>query len=133
MRNARGFRRGQWRLQRERFRIENPVPPAEARDAVGIANVLPGVMKRLGLEEQHAIGEALQDWESIVGKAVARHTRPGSIRHGRMVVYVDSPVWLSELSRNGKGEMLANLQRHLGSERVNSVAFQADPDAPRTS
>lgn len=133
MRRQSKYKRGQWRLQRERLQIGNPETPVDTEN-VTIGQVIPSLMRKLGLKEQHTIGMALEDWPAIVGPAVAGHTRPGSVRNGRMVVFVDSAVWLSELTRcGGREQILANVRRKLGYETVRSIVLQADPDGPRKS
>ena len=133
MRAQSKYKRGQWRVQRERLQIGNPEAPVDSEN-VTIGQVIPALMKRMGLKEQHTIGMALEDWPAIVGPAVAAHTRPGSVKYGRMVVFVDSAVWLSELTRGGgREQMLANVRKKLGYETVKSLVLQPDPDGPRRS
>ncbi len=42
--------------------------------------------------KQHGPLFALQrDWKRFVGRALARHTRPASLRRGKLVVHADRP------------------------------------------
>ena len=55
-----------------------------------IGAVLPGLLKRAA--QQHGPLFLVQRrWPRFVGKALARHTRPVSLRRGRLVVYADHP------------------------------------------
>lgn len=81
------------------------------------------------MAEQHWSAVLARDWLEVVGPAVARHTRPGRMLAGRLVVYVDNSVWLSELARVHRRRMLSNLQARFG-KRIRSLALQLDPDGP---
>ena len=37
-------------------------------------------------------------WEIVAGPSAASHTTGAHVRDGELVVYVDSPVWATELS-----------------------------------
>ena len=104
--------------------VEDYAPPARS-----IGEVIPAIMKRMGLEEQHWMTELSGEWDKIVGEDVARHTRPGKVQGDALVVFVDNSVWLNELSRYGKVPMLANLKKRFGSGKIDSLRFQLDPDA----
>jgi predicted nucleic acid-binding Zn ribbon protein len=85
------------------------------------------VMKRLGLEERLWMTTIETEWPELVGEAVAKHTRPGTLESGRLVVFVDSSVWLSEIRRYGMSQMLSNLRNRYGARRVRSVVLRLDP------
>jgi len=85
-------------------------------------------MKALGLQNQHWLGALEKEWARVVGQPVAKHTRPGCIEGERLVVFVDSSVWLNELRRYGMDKMLSNLQERFTSARIKSVVLRLDPD-----
>lgn len=60
-----------------------------------------------------------RDWPEIVGKGIAHHSLPGSIRNGTLTVNVDDPIWIQELS----------LQKD--SIRENITAHYAENDIPK--
>lgn len=119
--------RGRRQVERERCHLQAhqglPASPDEQR----LADVLPGLMKRFGIEGAHWVSVLAEEWAALVGEAVATHTRPGRVDAGRLVVFVDSSVWLDELSRYGKGKMLENLQVRFGKRRIKSISLQLDP------
>jgi predicted nucleic acid-binding Zn ribbon protein len=123
--------RGRWQVQRERDHIGDAAPPPPFRESAPVGNVLPPVLKKLGLSAQVWLQEAQERWPELVGKAVAAHTRVGRFFRGHVVVYVDSSVWLAELSRGGKAKMLANLREAYGSDVVRSLSLQLDADRGR--
>ncbi len=65
---------------------------------------------------------ATEAWPEVVGPAIAGHTGRLFLRGGELVVYVDSPVWASELS--AMSEMLrSRLNEALGKDDVRSIRF----------
>jgi len=94
-----------------------------------IGDIIPKLMKRLGLEDTHWLTLLAEEWQEMVGEAVARHTRPGRLENKDLVVFVDNSAWLSELSRYGRKEMLAKLQERFGSSKIASLRLQLDPEA----
>lgn len=94
---------------------------------IPLAKLIAPLIKNLRLEETRDVNHLQERWEATLGKAVAAHTRPGTLNHGELVVYVDSSPWLSELKRYASREMLANLQKAFGPDSIRSVRLQLDP------
>jgi len=115
-------------VARERLHIDDPVPPSSWVLAGQIGAIIPAVMKKLGLESHHWLSTLEEEWPKLAGPDVAAHTRPGQFESKRLTVYVDSPVWLHELSRTGRGPLLANLRKRYGVEKMREVRFRLDPD-----
>jgi predicted nucleic acid-binding Zn ribbon protein len=123
--------RGQWAVHRERAQIdERRQPPRPSGDDT-LEETLPKLMKKLGLDSKHWVETLSEEWSSIVGEAVSKHTRPGRIDGARLTVFVDSSAWLSELKRFGKKEMQQNLQKRFGIKRIREIRLQLDPDKGR--
>mgnify|MGYP000299118471 CR=1 FL=1 len=125
--------RGQWQVQRERARIEDPYPPPPFTEARSIGQILPEVMRRIGLEDQHWISILREEWPQLVGAAVAQHTRPARFEGKTLIVFVDSAVWLHELARYGRQKMLMNVQRRVGPQAVSALVLRPDPEGPTQS
>lgn len=62
-----------------------------------LGDLLRGYLSESGLEERLAEAEAVPDWESRVGEAIAAVTTPLRVSRGTLVVAVRSSVWLMEL------------------------------------
>ena len=122
------FHRGRWEVTRERFRIDDPAPPAPDR-SVHAGTVIGQVMKSLGLEDRLWQRELEAEWPALVGKLVATHARPGSVDAKRLIVFVDNSMWLAELSRYRRTELLKVLQRRFGS-KISDVILRLDPEPP---
>jgi predicted nucleic acid-binding Zn ribbon protein len=119
---------GRWEVQRERLRVPDWTPPPESRDAAPLAAILGDWMKRFGMQADHWAARIESEWTALVGADVARHTRPGRVEADVLIVYVDHPVWMSELKRYGSKQMLRNLREHYGTDTIRRIIFRIDPD-----
>jgi predicted nucleic acid-binding Zn ribbon protein len=73
---------------------------AHTKHSASSANQLvPAVMKQLGLEERLQQSQVFFLWPSIVGSDIARHAQPVSLKNGLLVVGCDHPMWLQEITR----------------------------------
>lgn len=120
--------RGRWQVARERLRLADSRPPPPDPGAKQIGDVLPDLMKRIGLESDHWLTTLAEEWPEVAGAGVAVHSRPGLFADRVLTVYVDSPVWMQELSRGGRGPLLDNLRTRYGAGKIREVRFQLDPD-----
>lgn len=118
-------RAAEWEQERNRV---GPYDLPQEGCFVPVTEVLPDVVKDLGIEEEVWQNELLAAWPDLVGKALAARTRPGRADHGTLVVFVSHSVWLNELSRYGKQQMLKKLQDRFGRQRVRSLRLQLDPE-----
>lgn len=122
--------RGQWAVERERFQL-NPdeTPPVEDNNRP-FPEVIQDALKSLGLHHDHDLARIREAWTTLAGPQVAAHARPGAIQGHMLVIYVDHPMWLTELQRGGDRTVLANLQRE-GIRTIKRVRFQIDPEMGR--
>ena len=112
-------------FRRSRRTGSDKSPPPDGGVAIGrfVGDFLQGLKVRAsgaptGIEEA---------WPAFVGSAAAAHTRPGRFVKGELVIFVDSSVWLSELQRYSKAEILEKIQQRFGKERVQGLRFQLAP------
>lgn len=85
-----------------------------------IKSVLDSFLRKTGLDKPVLQNRALVVWNDVVGDAVAKRTTPEEVKHGTLVVKVDTPVWRNELSLR-KQEILKALNRHLGKQVINDI------------
>jgi predicted nucleic acid-binding Zn ribbon protein len=116
-------------LHRQRTRIADPFPGAGWREASPISDVITGLMKKLGMQQQHWLSVLREQWPQIVGEDVAVHSRPGLVEGRTLVVFVDSSAWLNELARYSRKRILENIGERFGKDRIKSLRFKLDPDA----
>ena len=97
---------------------------ASASPANPASQLVPDVMKKLGLEQRLQQSQAFFQWPEIVGAEVATHAQPVSLRNGMLIVSVDHPVWLQELSRYHKPLILQKVQGRVGKQAVRDIRFR---------
>jgi predicted nucleic acid-binding Zn ribbon protein len=126
----RRYNRGRWRIERERHRLSNEEPAAGGNE-VPLAEVVAGLLRKLGAAEHLWLREVEAKWTDLAGAAVAAHTRPGRYERDTLLVFVDSSVWLSELVRYGQNELLNKVRKRFPAQPLRSIRFQLDPEGPR--
>ena len=97
---------------------------APARPTPALQQLVPGVMKRLGLEQRVQQSRIFQQWPAIVGADVARHAQPVSLKNGLLIVAVDHSAWLQELDRNYKPLILQKIRGCAGPAAVSKIVFR---------
>ncbi len=100
----------------------------KVRRARHIAGVLDAVLDDLGVAsaiEQHAV---FREWESRVGREIARAAKPHRVDGETLLVNVTSSAWMSELSLR-QNELLERLNRGRRRTCVKRLIFRMDPRA----
>jgi hypothetical protein len=87
-------------------------------------------VKSHGIEGGDALLTIRTRWKSIVGRTIALHTSPDTIRRKVLTIIVDTPQWMHHLSFY-KGEIMDKLRSH----EVSEVRFRVGklPGKSRTS
>jgi len=88
------------------------------------SKLVPLAMKRLGLEQRLQQSQVFHLWPAIVGADIARHAQPVSLRNNLLVVAVDHPVWLQELSRYHKPLIVQKVQERVGKKTIRDIVFR---------
>jgi len=89
-----------------------------------LSDIIPGIIKKMGLSQRVKEAEVVKEWPEMVGKAIAKHCQPVSLEKGVLTVYVDSSPWLNELQRFSKMMILEKLQSKLGKKAVKDIRFR---------
>jgi predicted nucleic acid-binding Zn ribbon protein len=85
---------------------------------------LPAVMKDLRLDARQADAEIVKVWNALIDPAVTAHAQPANLHKGTLFVNVDSSVWLSEIVRYRRKEILDRLQHSFGKSVVQRISFR---------
>lgn len=84
-----------------------------------LGKLIPEVLRRL--QEQHQPVQVLQEqWPRVVGRKLAAHSRPMSLRKGRLTVLVDQPGENFALNYQ-RGEILRRAQALVGAQAVQEL------------
>lgn len=122
------FSRSRWQTYRERCHIAGDVPPPVDAEALPISRVIAGLMKTLDAPAPAWVRDITGEWTLLAGSTEAKHARPGRYQDGTLTVFVDDAVWLNELKRYWRTEMLKKLQNRFGEKSIRKLILQPDPD-----
>jgi len=92
------------------------------RRAEKIQDILDRTLQQLGLAERMKEADVVRRFGEIVGGDIAARTEAVSIRDGKLVVKVASPVWRQELNYS-KQEIIDALNRALSDNIVTDIHF----------
>ena len=87
-------------------------------------SVLPTVLKDLGLERRLAERAILKVWHDLIDPDIIAHAHPTGLRKGTLFVAVDNSVWLNEIVRYRRREILERLQHSFGRDLIQRISFR---------
>jgi predicted nucleic acid-binding Zn ribbon protein len=88
------------------------------------AAVLPRVLADLRIENRQAEAEIVKVWNDLIDPTIVAHAQPTGVRKGTLFVTVDSSVWLAEIVRYRRKEILDRLQHSFGREVIARISFR---------
>ncbi len=94
-----------------------------ARTIEKFSRTLGRILKARGMQGRLQEYRIFSDWDRTVGPAIARHARPASLRGNRLLLVVDSPAWMQQLSLM-KPELRDKLNAGLGRESVREITLR---------
>src|SRR5579864_9161155 len=86
--------------------------------------VMPGVLKELRIDTRRAEVEIVKVWNSLIDPNIVAHAQPVGLRKGTLFVTVDSSVWLSEIVRYRRKEILDRLQHSFGRDVIAKISYR---------
>ena len=101
-----------------------PLEAAQAVRARRVGDVLPRVIKDLRMDQRRAEAEIVKVWNSLIDPNIVAHAQPAKLRKGTLFVNVDSSVWLSEIVRYRRKEILDRLQHSFGKNLIQRISFR---------
>src|SRR5262249_22718375 len=87
-----------------------------------IGDVVPGVLKGMGLQRKQSELEILKVWNNLMDPLVVAHAKPVGLAKGTLFVNVDSNAWLSEIVRYRRREILQRLHHSFGPDLVQRIS-----------
>ena len=97
---------------------------ARANRAKSAGSVMPGVLKDLRIDSRRAEVEIVKVWNSLIDPNIVAHAQPVGLRKGTLFVVVDSSVWLAEIVRYRRKEILDRLQHSFGRDVIVRISFR---------
>jgi len=95
---------------------ERPAKPAGA--------LMPAILSKLRIDQRQREAEIARVWNHLIDPAIAAHAQPHSIAKGTLFVTVDNSVWLDEIVRYRRKEILTRLQHSFGAELIQRISFR---------
>jgi predicted nucleic acid-binding Zn ribbon protein len=101
-----------------------PLEKARATPARLPTEILPKLMRDLKLDDRRAAAEVVKVWNSLIDPTITAHAQPANLHKGTLFVNVDNNVWLSEIVRYRRKEILDRLQHSFGKTMIQKISFR---------
>ena len=101
-----------------------PLERARALRAKPASAVLPRVLSELRIDRRRAEAEVVKVWNGLLDPDIVAHAQPTGLNKGTLFVTVDSSVWLSEIVRYRRKEILDRLQHSFGRDFIVKISFR---------
>ena len=102
-----------------------PLERAQALRAQPASAVMPRVLSELRIDRRRAEAEVVKVWNDLLDPDIVAHAQPTGLNKGTLFVTVDSNVWLSEIVRYRRKEILDRLQHSFGRDFIVRISFRA--------
>jgi len=126
------YTKDQWEVQRDRFQIEPGTPQPVDDHTTSVKGPIQKLITSLGLNLDTIQQRLMNQWDTIAGKPLCRHIRPGPIQNGTLTVFVSNSAMLAELTRFQGPALLKNIQAALEKDSIKKLHFMIDPDTRTT-
>jgi len=94
-----------------------------ARTIDKLSATIDKILKARGMQSRLPEYRISSRWAGTVGPAIARHAQPRTLRGGRLLLIVDSPAWMQQISLM-KPEIIGKLNSNLGAEIVRDIMLK---------
>ena len=101
-----------------------PLETPQSSRARSASAVLPRVLNELRLDRRRGEAEVAKVWNHLLDPNIVAHAQPTGLRKGTLFVAVDSSVWLSEIVRYRRKEILDRLQHSFGRDLIARISFR---------
>jgi predicted nucleic acid-binding Zn ribbon protein len=101
-----------------------PLETARSVRSRKAGDLLPQVLKGMGLDRRRAEAEVVKVWNNLIDPTIVAHARPTGLHKGTLFVEVDSSPWLDEIVRYRRKEILDRLQHGFGRDLIARISFR---------
>jgi predicted nucleic acid-binding Zn ribbon protein len=101
-----------------------PIEAAKAIRARDAGNVVSKVLADLKMDSRRADIEIVKVWNELLDPNITAHAQPHNLHKGTLFVNVDNSVWLSEIVRYRRKEILDRLQHSFGKNLIQKISFR---------
>jgi predicted nucleic acid-binding Zn ribbon protein len=97
---------------------------ARTTRAKSAGDVMPRVLADLRMDTRRSEAEVLKVWNHLIDPNIVAHAQPVGLHKGTLFVNVDSSVWLAEIVRYRRKEILDRLQHSFGRDLIAKISFR---------
>jgi predicted nucleic acid-binding Zn ribbon protein len=101
-----------------------PWERATQRPAKPAGDMLPAILKRIRFDQRQGEAEIVRVWRQLLDPTITAHAQPTGLAKGPLVVTVDSHVWLDEIVRYRRKEILNRLRCSFGPTVIQRISFR---------
>ena len=101
-----------------------PLEIAQASRARKAGDLIGQVLTGFRVEQRRAEVEIVKVWNNLIDPTITAHAQPVGLNKGTLFVNVDNNVWLSEIVRYRRKEILDRLQHSFGREIIARISFR---------
>jgi len=101
-----------------------PIEQAARSPERQVGELVTELIQKLGLPQRRTAAAVFKAWNQIVDPTVAAHAQPAGLRNGTLFVSVDSSVWLDEIVRYRRKEILDRLRHSFGADLIKKISFR---------
>lgn len=101
-----------------------PLEVAQKVSARRVGDLVPQVLTGFRIEQKRGEVEIVKVWNHLIDPNITAHAQPSGLNKGTLFVSVDSSVWLSEIVRYRRKEILDRLQHSFGREVIKRISFR---------
>ena len=97
---------------------------ARANRTKSAGTLIPNLLKDLRIDTRQAEVEIVKVWNNLIDPTIVAHAQPVGLRKGTLFVTVDSSVWLAEIVRYRRKEILDRLQHSFGRDVIQKISYR---------
>lgn len=101
-----------------------PLEVAQAVKTRKAGDLLPQVLSGFRIEQRRGEVEIIKVWNNLIDPNITAHAQPVGLNKGTLFVNVDNNVWLSEIVRYRRKEILDRLQHSFGRDIIARISFR---------
>jgi predicted nucleic acid-binding Zn ribbon protein len=101
-----------------------PLEKSRAVRSKSTADLMPRVLADYRIGGRQTEVEVTRVWNNLLDPTIVAHAQPTGLRNGTLFVTVDSNVWLSEIVRYRRKEILDRLQHSFGRDYISRISFR---------
>jgi hypothetical protein len=101
-----------------------PIEKMQKSRVRSTAELMPKILTDLRIDRRRAEAEVVKVWNTFLDPQIVAHAQPTGLRKGTLFVAVDSNVWLSEIVRYRRKEILDLLRHSFGRDFIIKISFR---------